>query len=116
MCNDHTAPYMNRPGVPLCQLELLKFQSVLSLTLISLHKNKFLLKEKKQEETTSAFSMTLGKTSRNTIRLNLNYLESVKTSPPTLTKIDLNSLRIKKKIQTYSAYLDATRKTRQTSG
>ena len=77
----------------------LKISISFPLTLISFHKNKFLLKAKKQEETTSASSVTLDKAVRTTIRLNLNYPESVKTNPPTLTKIDHNSSEIKKKIK-----------------
>ena len=92
----------------------LKITISFSLTLISFHKNKFSLKEKKQEETTSAFSMTLGKTSRSTIRLNWNYLESVKTSSQHSQKLTLTLQNLKKN-QAYSAHLDATRKTRQTS-
>ena len=91
-CNVHESAW----GASL-PVRTLKITISFSLTLISFHKNKFSLKEEKQEETTSAFSMTLGKTSRTTIRLNWNYLESVKTSPPTLTKIDLNSSEFKKK-------------------
>ena len=75
----------------------LKISISFPLTLISFHKNKFLSKAKKQEETTSASSVTLDKAVRTTIRLNLNYPESVKTNPPTLTKIDHNSSEIKKK-------------------
>ena len=58
-----------------------------------LHKGKFLLRDGKQEDTTSASSMTLDETPRTIIRL--NYRQSVKTSP--LTKIDPISFRHKNK-------------------
>jgi len=55
------------------------------LTLIRpLHKNSFLLKERKQGDTTSASSVTLDETPQTAIRL--NYPESVKTSHPNTHK------------------------------